>query len=196
MESIPIALLVESNIAHHGYDDVPNRPGNDDSSDRKTRMADTLTYLDAVIRIALAVAVGSIVGLERRNKPAGFRTHALVSLGSALFMFASLLLGQQASDAGNQTYDPSRIASTIVQGVGFIAAGVIFGGGGRITGLTTAASLWVTAALGLLVGAGFYWVAVMGAVAAFIVLEVFEQIENRIVRPRKDGETAGHSDDA
>ncbi len=144
-------------------------------------MIEELTYQDAVIRIALAVAIGSVVGLERRNKPAGFRTHAMVSLGSALFMFASLLLGQEATNAGNQTYDPSRIASTIVQGVGFIAAGVIFGGGGKVTGLTTAASLWVTAALGLLVGAGFYQVALMGAVAAFIVLELFERLE-RLLR--------------
>ena len=158
-------------------------------------MFDDLTYLDAAIRIVLAVVIGSIVGLERRNKPAGFRTHALVSLGAALFMFASLLLGQEAADAGNSTYDPSRIASTIVQGVGFIAAGVIFGGGGRITGLTTAASLWVTAALGLLVGAGFYWVAVMGTVAAFVVLEVFELVETRIVRPTRDGETRPHGDE-
>ncbi len=144
-------------------------------------MIEELTYHDAIIRIALAVGVGSIVGLERRNKPAGFRTHAMVSLGSALFMFASLLLGQEATNAGNQTYDPSRIASTIVQGVGFIAAGVIFGGGGRVTGLTTAASLWVTAALGLLVGAGFWQVALFGAAAAFIVLEVFERLE-RLMR--------------
>ncbi len=154
-----------------------------------------LTYFDAALRITLAVVIGSVIGFERRNKPAGFRTHALVSLGSALFMFASLLLGREAADAGNQTYDPSRIASTIVQGVGFIAAGVIFGGGGRIRGLTTAASLWVTAALGLLVGAGFYWVAVMGAVAAFVVLEVFEQVETRIARPTRDGETVRQRDD-
>ena len=143
-------------------------------------MIEELTYADAAIRITVAVLIGSLLGLERRNKPAGFRTHALVSLGSALFMFASLLLGQEATNAGNQTYDPSRIASTIVQGVGFIAAGVIFGGGGKVTGLTTAASLWVTAALGLLVGAGFYEVAAMGAVAAFIVLELFERFERAI----------------
>ncbi|CAA9571151.1 MAG: Mg(2+)-transport-ATPase-associated protein MgtC [uncultured Thermomicrobiales bacterium] len=148
-------------------------------------MTEELTYIDAVIRISLAVVIGSIVGLERRNKPAGFRTHALVSLGSALFMIASLLLGQEAAEAGNQVYDPSRIASTIVQGVGFIAAGVIFGGGRRITGLTTAASLWVTAAIGLLVGAGFWQVALMGAVATFIVLYVFGLIEPRITGPQK-----------
>ena len=149
-------------------------------------MTDDLTRIDAVIRITLAVVIGSVLGLERRNKPAGLRTHALVSLGSALFMFASLLMGQEAADAGSQSYDPSRIASTIVQGVGFIAAGVIFGGGGRVRGLTTAASLWVTAALGLLVGAGFYEVAVMGAVAAFIVLDVFARFEPKITAASKD----------
>lgn len=156
-------------------------------------MTDDLTHLDAVIRITMAVLIGSVLGLERRNKPAGLRTHALVSLGSALFMFASLLLGQEAANAGNQTYDPSRIASTIVQGVGFIAAGVIFGGGIRVKGLTTAASLWVTAALGLLVGAGFYEVAIMGAVAAFIVLDVFARFEPKITDPAK---TVPHDSDA
>lgn len=158
-------------------------------------MIEELTYTDAIIRISLAVVIGSIVGLERRNKPAGIRTHALVSLGSALFMFASLLLGQQAADAGNQTYDPSRIASTIVQGVGFIAAGVIFGAGGRITGLTTAASLWTTAALGLLVGAGFWEVGLMGAVAALVVLQVFGLIEPRITGPQKNRSPADERTD-
>lgn len=148
-------------------------------------MIEEPTYADAAIRITVAVVIGSLLGLERRIKPAGLRTHALVSLGSALFMFASLLLGQEAINAGNQTYDPSRIASTIVQGVGFIAAGVIFGSGERVKGLTTAASLWVTAALGLLVGAGFFEVAAMGAIAAFIVLKVFAQLEPKIVSPQK-----------
>ncbi len=148
-------------------------------------MIEELTYADAAIRITVAVVIGSLLGLERRNKPAGLRTHALVSLGSALFMFASLLLGQEAIDAGNHVYDPSRIASTIVQGVGFIAAGVIFGSGERVKGLTTAASLWVTAALGLLAGAGFFEVAAMGAFAAFIVLKVFAQLEPKIVSPQK-----------
>ena len=152
-------------------------------------MAENLTHMDAVIRITLAVVIGSVLGFERRNKPAGLRTHALVSLGSALFMFASLLLGQEATDSGNQTYDPSRIASTIVQGVGFIAAGVIFGSGQRVKGLTTAASLWVTAALGLLVGAGFYEVAAMGAVAAFIVLDVFARFEPKITDSTKTTST-------
>lgn len=157
-------------------------------------MIEELTYADAAIRITIAVVIGSLLGLERRNKPAGLRTHALVSLGSALFMFASLLLGQEATNAGNQTYDPSRIASTIVQGVGFIAAGVIFGGGERVKGLTTAASLWVTAALGLLVGAGFYEVAAMGAIAAFIVLEVFARFEPKIVDPEKASESNAPGD--
>ena len=148
-------------------------------------MIEELTYADAAIRISAAVAIGSVLGFERRNKAAGLRTHALVCLGSALFMFASLLLGQEAANAGNQTYDPSRIASTIVQGVGFIAAGVIFGGGERVKGLTTAASLWVTAALGLLVGAGFYEVAAMGAIAAVIVLDLFARFEPKITDSEK-----------
>ena len=146
-------------------------------------MLEYVTYQEAAIRIAAAVLAGSILGIERRDKPAGFRTHALVALGSCLFMLASLLLGQEAAAAGNTTYDPSRIASTVVQGVGFLAAGVIFSAGARITGLTTAASIWATAAIGLLIGAGFYVVALMGAVAAFIVLELFARLERQILGP-------------
>lgn len=155
-------------------------------------MFEELTHQEAVLRIGAAILAGSLLGFERRDKPAGFRTHALVSLGACLFMLASLLLGQEAAAAGNAVYDPSRIASTIVQGVGFIAAGVIFSAGTRITGLTTAASLWVTAGIGLLVGAGFYAVAAIGAAAAFIVLELFEQLERRVLVP--NGKRGRHAD--
>ncbi len=151
-------------------------------------MLEELTYQESAIRITIAVLAGCIIGFERRAKPAGFRTHGLVSLGSALFVLASLLLGQQAYEAGNLTYDPSRIASTVVQGVGFIAAGVIFTSGLRIKGLTTAASIWVAAAVGLLVGAGFWEVALMGVVAAVVVLELCAWIEARIPGAGKEND--------
>ncbi|HEV2529952.1 MAG TPA: MgtC/SapB family protein [Thermomicrobiales bacterium] len=153
-------------------------------------MLEELTYQESAIRIGVAVIAGSIIGFERRAKPAGFRTHGLVSLGSALFMLASLLLGEQAYEAGNTTYDPSRLASTVVQGVGFIAAGVIFTSGMRIKGLTTAASIWVAAAVGLLVGGGFWEVGLMGVLAAVIVLELFAWVEARIPGAGKEDDEA------
>lgn len=151
-----------------------------------------LSLLDTALRIALAVVFGALIGFERKSKPAGFRTHALVSLGAALFMIASLLLGHDALDAGSTTYAPSRIASTVVQGVGFVAAGVIFASRGRIQGLTTAASIWVTAAIGLLAGAGFFGEALFGTIAVVVVLEVFERFEARYV-PGKRGQGSGRN---
>lgn len=100
---------------------------------------------------------------------------------------ASLLLGREAHAEGNSNYDPSRIASTVVQGVGFVAAGVIFASRGRIQGLTTAASIWVTAAIGLLAGAGFFWEALLGTIAVVVVLELFERLEARFVPSKRDG---------
>ena len=93
-----------------------------------------LSLLDTALRITLAVVFGAVIRFERKSKPAGLRTHALVSLGAALFMIASLLLGREAHAEGSSNYDPSRIASTVVQGVGFVAAGVIFAARGRIQG--------------------------------------------------------------
>ena len=148
-----------------------------------------LSLLDTALRITLAVVLGAVIGFERKSKPAGFRTHALVSLGAALFMIASLLLGRDAHDAGSTTYDPSRIASTVVQGVGFVTAGVIFASRGRIQGLTTAASIWVAAAVGLLAGAGFFWEA-LGTIAVVMVLEAFERFEARFVASKR-GQTSG-----
>ncbi len=141
-----------------------------------------LTDFEATIRILVALGVGAGIGLERqwRNKNAGFRTYALVCEGAALFMITGLLLYDQVRNAGGVGGDPSRIASTVVQGIGFIAAGLIFASGSRIHGLTTAAGIWVTAALGLLIGAGFFQVAITGAIATFIVLGILGYLERFI----------------
>lgn len=146
---------------------------------------DTLSNLEVFQRIVVSLAAGVIIGVEREwnDKPAGIRTYALVCEGSALFMIVSLLLGEQVIAAG-QNYDPSRIASTVVQGVGFLAGGVIFTRGARVKGLTTAAAVWVTAALGLLIGAGFYFVAMMGVGAAVFMLVPMHWVE-RSTRTRE-----------
>lgn len=130
-------------------------------------------------RLGAALLIGAVFGLEREtvDKPAGLRTYMLVCEGSALFMLCSLLLGEQEIAAGG-TYDPSRIASTVVQGIGFLAGGVVLTSGRRVRGLTTAASLWVAAALGLLAGAGFY---LLAAVATVIALVLLRAVEHRLL---------------
>lgn len=133
-----------------------------------------LTEQEAIVRMAVALALGAALGFERERmaKPAGLRTYALVCLGAAMFMIGSILLGDEVRKQGGVGYDPSRIGSTIVQGIGFLAAGVIFSSSGRIQGLTTAAGIWVTAAIGLLVGAGFYLVAIVGGAMTIATLVI------------------------
>ncbi|MCD6529796.1 MgtC/SapB family protein [Candidatus Bathyarchaeota archaeon] len=118
-----------------------------------------------VLRLALAVVLGAIVGLEREitHKPAGLRTHMLVSLGSCLFTVVSVY------DFG---MDPARIAAGIVTGIGFIGAGTIIAEEEKVVGVTTAASLWVTAAIGLTAGAGDYLLSIATTVLVFIILSL------------------------
>jgi putative Mg2+ transporter-C (MgtC) family protein len=144
---------------------------------------DTLTNWDIFVRILVSLLAGTFIGIEREwhDKPAGIRTYALVCEGSALFMITSLLLGQQVMN-NNPNYDPSRIASTVVQGIGFLAGGVIFTHGARVRGMTSAAAIWVTAAIGLLIGAGFILVAIMGIVASIFVLTPMKWIEGLMNR--------------
>ncbi len=138
---------------------------------------------EMLIRLLAALAVGALVGFERevRNRPAGLRTHALAAEGAALFTMASILLTVEASKAGYGPADPSRIISTIVQGIGFLAAGVIFAHKQKVQGLTTAAGLWVTAALGVLCGAGLYFLAAAAAVSTALVLAAAKVFEDRFL---------------
>jgi len=148
-----------------------------------------ISEFDAILRIVLALAAGAALGLEREyhEKPAGLRTYALVSEGAALFMICSILLGTEVMKTGNQNYDPSRIASTVVQGIGFLAAGVIIATGLRIKYLTTAAEIWVAAAIGLLIGAGFYLVAITATLGTIAFLTSFGWLESRF-SPKKAGQ--------
>lgn len=122
--------------------------------------------IDWILRLLIASALGALVGTEResRGHPAGIRTQALVALASAL------LTGVGAEGFAGSAADPTRVASQIVTGIGFIGAGVILKQGGTVRGLTTAATLWLSAALGVAVGAGMVIPAVMAAVAAFILM--------------------------
>lgn len=143
---------------------------------------ETLSTIEALGRLGLAILVGAVLGLERErlDKPAGLRTYMLVCEGAALFMIGSIMLGDQVREAGGTGYDPSRIGSTIVQGIGFLAGGVILATGEKVRGLTTAAGIWVTAAIGLLVGAGLYTIAIAGTVATVVALVGLRMIEDRL----------------
>src|SRR5688500_14758736 len=133
-----------------------------------------MTEWEALGRVGLALVAGALLGFEREihDKPAGLRTYALVSQGAALFMVLGVMLAE-AGYGDQVSVDPSRIASTVVQGIGFIAGGVIFTIGSKVNGLTTAAGIWVAAAVGLLIGGGFYMLgfgAIVMSVAALRIL--------------------------
>lgn len=129
---------------------------------------------DFVWPVVGSIVAGGIIGLEReyRGAPAGFRTHILVSLASGLLMLAAVHQMRWLSDTPLEIIriDPVRMAHGILTGMGFLGAGVIFRDGFNVRGLTTAASLWITSALGTLFGIGFYGLAIGGTVATVIVL--------------------------
>jgi putative Mg2+ transporter-C (MgtC) family protein len=135
-------------------------------------------------RIAAALVIGALIGLERsfHGRPAGFRTHSLVCVSSALLMLVTFYQGEwmNAATRGAIQTDPTRMAQGIMTGIGFLGAGVIFKEGLTVRGLTTAASIWMTAAIGILVGVGFYYPATLGAVATLAVLAGFRLIEMRM----------------
>ena len=117
--------------------------------------------LEFFIRIVLAAVLGALVGLERskRQKEAGIRTHCIIACTSALFMILSkYAFVDLVSVDGLRGADPARIAAQVVSGISFLGAGVIFKNGNSIRGLTTAAGMWGTAAVGMAIGAGLYWV--------------------------------------
>lgn len=143
--------------------------------------------VEIAVRLGSAIAAGGLIGLERsfHGRPAGFRTHALVCLGSALLMlipaYQVTWLGVPADQ--NLSTNFSRMAQGIMTGIGFLGAGVIFQQGFfTIRGLTTAASVWCTAALGILYGAGFFYPAILGTLAALGTLAVLRWIEWRLPR--------------
>jgi putative Mg2+ transporter-C (MgtC) family protein len=134
---------------------------------------------DIVVKLALAVLVGGAIGAEReyRSKSAGFRTLTLICLGSTILTIFSVIIGTP----GN----PDRIASNIATGIGFVGAGVIFKGdnsGSKVNGITTAAMIWVTAGLGVAIGAGYLLISVFAATLVLLVLFVFMLLESWIDR--------------
>jgi len=158
---------------------------------------------DALLRLAIACGLGAAIGFEReiRDREAGIRTHLLVSLGSALFTIVSAYGFHAFLASGDNIVrtDPTRIAAQIVTGIGFLGAGAIIREGLSIRGLTTAATLWVVAAIGMACGAGYYWPAAAATLLTIFALwplrilayRLIEQIrpeENRLTVELKEGE--------
>jgi putative Mg2+ transporter-C (MgtC) family protein len=140
--------------------------------------------LPIVTHLASALVAGGVIGLERsfHGRPAGFRTHALVCLASSLLMLVTLYQWKWLPGVPLETVrtDPTRMAQGIMTGIGFLGAGVIFKEGLSVRGLTTAASIWITAAIGILLGVGFYMPAVLATVLTLATLSFFRWLEARI----------------
>ncbi|HCA7358029.1 TPA: MgtC/SapB family protein [Citrobacter freundii] len=136
-----------------------------------------------LFRLILASLLGGVIGLERqiRAKEAGVRTHILIGIGSAMFMIVSKYGFYDVIEHTHIGLDPSRIAAQVVTGVGFLGAGNILVQKQTIKGLTTAADVWVTAAIGLVIGSGMYEVGIIGTIMALIVLELFRQLTYRFL---------------
>jgi putative Mg2+ transporter-C (MgtC) family protein len=140
----------------------------------------TLGWGGTLARLAVATALGAAIGLEREldEKSAGLRTHMLVSLGAALFTLVSAYGFSSFFGHGKLvSFDPSRIAAQIVTGIGFLGAGVIFRSGFTVRGLTTAASLWLVAAVGMAAGAGYWQGAVLATVIGIVALRPLEWLK-------------------
>ena len=144
-------------------------------------MSDLNLQLDLAWRLVAAAILGAVIGIERErhDHPAGIRTHLLVSIGSAAFTVLSIYSFGPGSD-------PGRVAAQIVTGIGFLGAGAILKGGGTIHGLTTAASLWVVAAVGMAAGAGAWGVAVATTVIVLVSLWPLQAIERRYFSRRRE----------
>ncbi|MBB6638459.1 MgtC/SapB family protein [Cohnella thailandensis] len=141
-----------------------------------------------VLRLILSVILGGLIGFERerKNHAAGLRTHILVCLGSSLIMILSIYGFTDFIGQPNVNRDPARLAAQAITGIGFLGAGTIMFTGKSITGLTTAASLWVVMAIGLAVGAGFYFPAVISVLLVLLVLWGLNIVEKRYVNLMKE----------
>ncbi|QAY66823.1 MgtC/SapB family protein [Paenibacillus protaetiae] len=141
-----------------------------------------------LLRLLLAVVLGGLIGFEREqsNHAAGLRTNILVCLGSCLLMLLSMYGFSEFVNETNVRVDPARLASAVVTGVGFLGAGTILFTGKSITGLTTAASLWVVAAIGLSTGAGFYFASISVTLIMLLVLYTFNKLERKYIASRTE----------
>jgi putative Mg2+ transporter-C (MgtC) family protein len=146
-------------------------------------MNDFKEYFDFFApRVGVAVLTGGIIGIERelKHKAAGLKTNIMICLGATLYTALSVLITTVATEKG-QWGDPSRIAAQIVSGIGFLGGGAIIKGGANIIGLTTASTIWLVAALGICIGAGYYSVAILTALFVVVSLLVTNFFEDRVL---------------
>ncbi len=143
-----------------------------------------ITVGTALLRLGIAFIAGMLIGIEREahSQPAGMRTHILITIGSALAMLLSIYVPQ--SYPGFQNGDPGRIAAQVVSGIGFLGAGAILRFGVNVRGLTTAASVWAMAMIGLAIGAGMYAVSFIALVIILFSLSVMDTFEKHLFRNR------------
>jgi len=141
-----------------------------------------LTTTDLIVRMAIAIGLGTIIGLERTlaGKGAGMRTYAMVTLGSSLFILISEIITSTIANASFS--NPLLIASSIISGIGFICAGLVIFQTNKITGLTTAAGLWVSSGVGIAVGFGLINLAIIATVAAVLVFTLMWFIETVLLK--------------
>ncbi|MED5017603.1 MgtC/SapB family protein [Paenibacillus chibensis] len=146
-----------------------------------------ITPWELVVRMVLAAVLGGIIGFEREwsNHAAGFRTHIQVCLGSASIMLLSIYGFSEFVDETNVRVDPARLSAQVISGIGFLGAGAILRNGNMIKGLTTAASIWVVAAIGLCVGAGFFIGAITCTVIVLVNLFLFNKWEKIWIKKRR-----------
>lgn len=143
-----------------------------------------------VVRLLAAMLLGAVIGTEREytHRPAGMRTHMLVALGACAVMITGQMIFCQYYPLG-ATPDPARLAAQVIAGVGFLGAGTILRDGASIKGLTTAASVWTVACLGVAVGAGLYIIAVVGVVLMMVTLVLFERVQAKLLKHRNVSST-------
>jgi len=144
--------------------------------------SEEITWETSAVRLLISFLAGSLVGVEREmnNQPAGLRTHILISIGSTLVMLISIYIPQTFQNSG----DPGRIAAQVVSGIGFLGAGAILKFGADIKGLTTAASIWSMAAVGMAIGAGMFRVSLIGITVILFALTIMNLIEKKIFKQR------------
>lgn len=141
--------------------------------------------IELLVRLILACLLGGLIGIEREKNrhPAGFRTHILVCVGSTLIMLCNIYIFEEYKGYAN--IDPARFGAQVISGIGFLGAGTILKEGVTVKGLTTAASLWSVAGIGLAVGLGFYSGAILATILVLITLVIFSRFEERMYGNRK-----------
>lgn len=146
-----------------------------------------LDFADAALRLGLALICGMVVGIDRelRDKPAGLRTHMLVSLAAASFTLISFDFHARLIAQGNENADPIRALEAVVAGVAFLGAGTIIQSARKVRGVTTGAGMWMAGAIGVACGGGLFAIAILLTVAIFVVVTILGMVEARFERRRR-----------